>query len=71
MKKRLLLYIVHFSDTHLWFNDLDILNTIIQSQTDACDTFSQDVKQIQTITNTNYLCNNSNQKSHKMTDICL
>ena len=43
--------IVHFSDTHLGFNDLDILNTenINQREADFYDAFSQVVAQIKEI----------------------
>ena len=43
--------IVHFSDTHLGFNDLDILNeeNINQREADFYDAFSQVVEQIKTI----------------------
>ena len=43
MKKRLLLYIVYFSNIHLWFNNLN------QSLTSIRDTLSHIVKPIQTI----------------------
>ncbi|MDD2356273.1 MAG: metallophosphoesterase, partial [Thiovulaceae bacterium] len=40
--------IIHFSDTHLGFNDLDVLNdeNINQREADFYDAFSQVVKQI-------------------------
>ena len=43
--------ILHFSDTHLGFNDLDIINTenINQREADFYDAFSQVVEQIKTI----------------------
>ena len=43
--------VVHFSDTHLGFNDLDILNNenINQREADFYDAFSQVVKQIKEI----------------------
>ncbi|MDD5400955.1 MAG: exonuclease SbcCD subunit D [Sulfurimonas sp.] len=43
--------IIHFSDTHLGFNDLDILNkdNINQREADFYDAFSQVVKQIKII----------------------
>ncbi|QFR49196.1 DNA repair exonuclease [Sulfurimonas lithotrophica] len=43
--------IVHFSDTHLGFNDLDILNekNINQREADFYDAFSQVLEQIKTI----------------------
>lgn len=43
--------IIHFSDTHLGFNDLDILNeaNINQREADFYDAFSQVVEQIKTI----------------------
>ena len=43
--------IIHFSDTHLGYNDLDILNdaNINQREADFYDAFSQVVEQIQTI----------------------
>ncbi|MDQ1243826.1 MAG: repair protein SbcD/Mre11 [Campylobacterota bacterium] len=43
--------IVHFSDTHLGFNDLDVLNenNVNQREADFYDAFSQVVEQIKTI----------------------
>ncbi|MFA6195436.1 MAG: DNA repair exonuclease [Sulfurimonas sp.] len=43
--------IIHFSDTHLGFNDLDILNTenINQREADFYDAFSQVIEQIKII----------------------
>ncbi|MGB5791893.1 metallophosphoesterase family protein, partial [Poseidonibacter sp.] len=43
--------IIHFSDTHLGYNDLDILdeNNINQREADFYDAFSQIVEQIKTI----------------------
>jgi DNA repair exonuclease SbcCD nuclease subunit len=45
------LIIVHFSDTHLGFNDLDILNgnNVNQREADFYDAFSQVIEQIKTI----------------------
>ena len=50
-EKRLLLNIVHFSDTHLGYNDLDILdeNNINQREADFYDAFTQVVEQIKQI----------------------
>ena len=43
--------IVHFSDTHLGFNDLDVINeeNINQREADFYDAFSQVVEQIKEI----------------------
>ena len=43
--------IIHFSDTHLGYNDLDILNdaNINQREADFYDAFSQVVAQIKLI----------------------
>ena len=48
LQKRLQLNILHFSDTHLGFNDLEILNekNINQREADFYDAFSQVVEQI-------------------------
>ena len=48
---RLQLKIVHFSDTHLGFNDLDVLNeaNINQREADFYDAFTQVVEQIRVI----------------------
>ena len=48
---RIYLQIIHFSDTHLGFNDLDILNedNINQREADFYDAFSQVVEQIKII----------------------
>ena len=48
MFQRFYLKIIHFSDTHLGFNDLDILNkeNINQREADFYDAFSQVVEQI-------------------------
>jgi len=45
------LKIVHFSDTHLGFNDLDVLNenNVNQREADFYDAFSQVIEQIKTI----------------------
>jgi DNA repair exonuclease SbcCD nuclease subunit len=47
----MLLKIIHFSDTHLGFNDLDVLNdeNINQREADFYDAFSQVVEQIKKI----------------------
>ena len=51
LQKRLQLTIVHFSDTHLGYNDLDILDAqnINQRESDFYDAFSQVVEQIKEI----------------------
>lgn len=48
---RLQLKIVHFSDTHLGFNDLDVLNeaNINQREADFYDAFSQVIKRLEVI----------------------
>ena len=57
--------LIHFSDTHLGFNDLDIINEsgINQREADFYDAFIQLIEQIQNI-KSNYYIVHANDTSH-------